>query len=142
VPLRVHVSLRNLTNKTRPRLRTSNLCRVNVLHCTIRHGEEVTEMSFARQSDPRTSHLAAASISADHKVNVRTVILKLLELTPMTDPELCQAYTNLVYIGQAPKASDQHIRTQRKMLHDLQLVHVVGMAQTESGRQARVWRKA
>ncbi len=99
-------------------------------------------MSFARQTDPVTSHLAAASISADHKVNVRTVILKLLELSPMTDPELCQAYTNLVYIGQAPKASDQHIRTQRKMLHDLGLVHIVGMAQTESGRQARVWRKA
>ena len=97
---------------------------------------------YARLGDPATSHLAAASISADHRVNVRTVILKLLELTPMTDPELCQAYTNLVYIGQAPKASDQHIRTQRKFLHDLQLVQIVGLAKTESGRQARVWRKA
>lgn len=99
-------------------------------------------MSYARTSDPITSHLAAASISMDHKVNVRTVILKLLELTDMTDPDLCQAYQNLVYIGQAPKASDQHIRTSRNELHKLGLIHVVGLAKTESGRAARVWRKA
>jgi hypothetical protein len=99
-------------------------------------------MIHARLNDPLTSQLAAASISNDHTVNVRTVILKLLELSEMTDPELCQAYTNLVYIGQAPKASDQHIRTSRKHLHDLGLVHVVGTTKTDSGRLARVWRKA
>lgn len=99
-------------------------------------------MTHARHGDPVTSHLAAASISMDHTVKVKTVILKLLELSPMTDPELCQAYMNLVYIGQAPKSSDQNIRTQRKQLHDLGLVHVVGTAQTDSGRLARVWRKA
>lgn len=99
-------------------------------------------MSYARTSDPITSHLAAASISADHRVNVKTVILKLLQLTDMTDPDLCQAYQNLVYIGQAPKASDQHIRTQRNELHKLELVQVVGLAKTESGRLARIWRKS
>ena len=99
-------------------------------------------MNYARTGDPITSHMAAASISADHTVNVKTVILKLLSLTDMTDPDLCQAYQNLVYIGQAPKASDQHIRTQRNQLHKLGLLHVVGLAKTESGRQARVWRKA
>lgn len=99
-------------------------------------------MSNARLTDPLTSHLAAASISMDHKINVRTVILKLLELSPMTDPELCQAYNNLVYIGQAPKASEQHIRTSRNELHKLGLVHVVGTTKTESGRLARIWRKA
>lgn len=99
-------------------------------------------MSYARKTDPITSQLAAASISADQSVNVSTVILKLLALTDMTDPDLCDAYRNLVYIGQAPKASDQHIRTQRKYLHDLGLVKIVGIAKTESGRDARVWRKA
>ena len=99
-------------------------------------------MSHARSTDPVTSHLAAASISMDHKVTVKTVILKLLSLTDMTDAELCQAYTNLVYIGQAPKASEQHIRTQRKELHALGLVQVVGITKTESGRDARVWRTA
>jgi hypothetical protein len=99
-------------------------------------------MTYARLTDPVTSHLAAASISADQSRNVTTVILKLLELTDMTDPDLCDAYNNLVYIGQAPKASDQHIRTQRKKLHDLGLIRIVGTAKTESGRDARVWRKA
>ena len=99
-------------------------------------------MTWARMTDPLTSHLAAASISSDQSRTVKTVILKLLELTDMTDPELCDAYNNLVYIGQAPKASDQHIRTQRKNLHDLGLVRIVGTAKTESGREARVWRKA
>ena len=99
-------------------------------------------MIHARITDPITSHLAAASISNDHTINVRTVILKLLELADMTDPELCQAYNNLVYIGQAPKASDQHIRTSRNQLHKLGLLHIVGTTKTESGRLARVWRKA
>lgn len=99
-------------------------------------------MSSARYTDPVTSHLAAASISMTHKVNVKTVILKLLELSPMTDPELCQAYSNLVYINQAPKTSEQNIRTRRKELHDLGLVQVVGITKTASGRQARIWRTA
>jgi hypothetical protein len=99
-------------------------------------------MNSKRLSDPTTAHLTAASISTDQRVNVRTVILKLLELSPMTDPELCQAYTNLVYINQAPKASDQHIRTQRKFLHDLGLIHIVGTTPNETGRQIRIWRKA
>lgn len=99
-------------------------------------------MTHARTSDPITSHLAAASISMSQSINVRTVVLKLLSLSDMTDPELCDAYRNLVYIGQAPKASDQHIRTQRNELHKLGLLHVIGTTETESGRQARIWRKS
>ena len=99
-------------------------------------------MSYARSGDPMTSHLAAASISMSSKVNVRTIVLKLLELTDMTDHELCDAYRNLMYIGQAPKASDQHIRTQRNELHKLGLLHVIGTTTTDSGRLARIWRKA
>lgn len=89
-----------------------------------------------------TSQLVAAKVASDHKVTVQTVVLKLLELTPMTDPELCAAYHNLAYIGQAPKTTDQNIRGRRKKLHELGLVHVVGVVPTESKRTARVWRKA
>lgn len=99
-------------------------------------------MSYARINDPVTSHLAAASISMSQSINVRTVILKLLDLTSMTDPELCDAYRQLAYIGQAPNASDQHIRTQRNELHKLGLLHVIGTTKTASGRLARIWRKA
>ena len=99
-------------------------------------------MSHARHGDPITSHLAAASVSMSTQITSRTVILKLLELSDMTDPELCQAYHNLVYIGQAPKCTDQNVRTQRNELHKLGLLHVVGLVKNESGRMARVWRKA
>jgi hypothetical protein len=88
------------------------------------------------------SQLKAAKYASSTKVTVKTVILKLLELSPMTDPELCDAYRNLMYINQAPKASDQHIRTSRKQLHDVGLVQVVGVIETTSGRVARIWRKA
>jgi hypothetical protein len=88
------------------------------------------------------NQLQAAKYASSTKVTVKTVILKLLELSHMTDPELCDAYRNLMYINQAPKASDQHIRTSRKQLHDLGLVQVVGTETTKSGREARIWRKA
>ena len=88
------------------------------------------------------NQLKAAKYASSTKVTVKTVILKLLELSPMTDPELCEAYRNLMYINQAPKASDQHIRTSRKQLHDVDLVQVVGVIETQSGRTARIWRKA
>jgi len=87
------------------------------------------------------NQLKAAKYASSTTVTVKTVILKLLELSPMTDPELCDAYRNLMYINQAPKASDQHIRTSRKQLHDIGLVQVVGVVQTASGREARIWRK-
>jgi hypothetical protein len=88
------------------------------------------------------SQLKAAKYASDTTITVKTVILKLLELSPMTDPELCDAYRNLMYIRQAPTASDQHIRTSRKQLHDLGLVQVVGTIETASRRVARIWRKA
>jgi hypothetical protein len=87
------------------------------------------------------SQLKAAKYASSTKVTVKTVILKLLELSPMTDPELCQAYINLAYIGQAPVTSESNIRTSRKQLHDLGLVQVVGVQKTASGREARIWRK-
>jgi hypothetical protein len=60
----------------------------------------------------------------------------------MTDPELCQAYNQMSYIGQAPTTTDQNIRTHRAQLHRLGLVQVVGVQKTASGREARIWRKA
>lgn len=88
------------------------------------------------------SQLQAAANASNTQVTVKTVILKLLELSPMTDPELCDAYRNMAYIGQAPTTSDQNIRTRRNELHKLGLLQVVGVAKTASGRDARIWSKA
>ncbi len=88
------------------------------------------------------SQLQAATNASNKTITVKTVILKLLELSPMTDPELCDAYRNMSYIGQAPTTSDQNIRTRRNELHKLGLVQVVGVTKTASGRDARIWSKA
>jgi hypothetical protein len=88
------------------------------------------------------NQIQAAKYAIDSRVTVKTVILKLLELSPMTDPELCQAYNQMSYIGQAPTTTEQNIRTHRVQLHRLGLVHVVGTTKTASGREARIWRKA
>jgi hypothetical protein len=88
------------------------------------------------------NQIQAAKYAIDSRVTVKTVILKLLELSPMTDPELCQAYNQMSYIGQAPTTTDQNIRTHRAQLHRLGLVQVVGVQKTASGREARIWRKA
>ena len=88
------------------------------------------------------NQIQAAKYAIDSRVTVKTVILKLLELSPMTDPELCQAYNQMSYIGQAPTTTEQNIRTHRAQLHRLGLVHVVGTTKTASGREARIWRKA
>lgn len=87
------------------------------------------------------NQLKAAKYAISTKVTVKTVILKLLELSPMTDPELCQAYNQMAYIGQAPTTSEQNIRTSRNELHKLGLVQVVGTTKTPSGREARIWRR-
>jgi predicted ArsR family transcriptional regulator len=88
------------------------------------------------------NQIKAAKYSMDTAVTTKTVILKLLELSPMTDPELCQAYNQMSFIGQAPTTTDQNIRTHRVQLHRLGLVHVVGTVKTPSGRTARIWRRA
>lgn len=114
----------NRQHTNRANLRNSN-------HCFNRsHGEK------------QMSQLQAAKFAIDTRVNVKTVILKLLELSPMTDPELCDAYKQMSYIGQAPITTEQNIRTHRAQLHKLGLIHIVGTTKTQSGREARIWRKA
>ena len=99
-------------------------------------------MTHARTTDPIESHLAAASISGARRTPTRDAILSLLDLSPMTDEELCQAYRNMAYIGAAPHSSDSNIRTTRCNLHRDGLLHVVGVTKSASGRQTRIWRKA
>ena len=108
---------------------------------TRRSSSSLVICSTNRLQRQAMNQLKAAKFSMDTRVTVKTVILKLLELSPMTDPELCDAYRNLSYIGQAPTTTDQNIRTHRAQLHKLGLVQVVGTIQTEAGRTARIWRK-
>jgi hypothetical protein len=99
-------------------------------------------MANARTYDPIESHMAAASIDGARTTPTKEAILNLLALTPMTDEELCQAYSNMAYIGGAPQSSPQNIRTTRCLLHREGKVHIVGVTKSASGRQTRIWRTA
>lgn len=97
-------------------------------------------MPHARLTDPSTSHEAAASVSNVSKT--RSVILSLLELSNMTDPQLVDAYNHMVSIsaGIVPAASDSGIRSRRAELVDAGLVKDTGKrVKLPSGRNAIVW---
>jgi hypothetical protein len=95
-------------------------------------------MTNARTSDPIESHLAAASLDHFKLSRVEEAILKLLVL-PMTDEELVEAYEANMKLGVIQPSSQSGIRTRRNHLWMKQLVRVVGVTKTKSGRQARVW---
>ena len=95
-------------------------------------------MTHARTSDPIESHLAAASLDHFKLSRVEEAILKLL-VTPMTDEELVEAYEASMKLGVIQPSSQSGIRTRRNHLWMKQLVRVVGVTKSKSGRQARVW---
>jgi hypothetical protein len=95
-------------------------------------------MTHARTTDPIESHLAAASLDHFKLSRVEQAILILLR-TPMTDEELVEAYEANMKLGVIQPSSQSGIRTRRNHLWMKQLVRVVGVTKTKSGRQARVW---
>jgi hypothetical protein len=95
-------------------------------------------MTHARTTDPIESHLAAASLDHFKLTRVEEAILKIL-VTPMTDEELVTAYEASMELGVIQPSSPSGIRTRRKDLWMKQLVRVVGVTKSKSGRQARVW---
>jgi hypothetical protein len=95
-------------------------------------------MTHARTSDPIESHLAAASLDHFKLSRVEEAILKLL-VRPMTDEELVEAYEASMKLGVIQPSSQSGIRTRRNHLWMKQLVRVVGVTKSKSGRQARVW---
>ena len=95
-------------------------------------------MSYARRTDPQTSHDAAASV-----INIKPIqkiILQLLSF-PKTDEELVKAYNELTEKGEAPWSSPSGLRTRRHELTDIGYVEDSDLrVKTYSGRQAIVWR--
>ena len=94
--------------------------------------------SLARNTDPIESHLAAASLDHIKLSRVEQAILKIL-VTPMTDEELVEAYEASMALGVIQPSSQSGIRTRRNHLWMKQLVRVVGVTKSKSGRQARIW---
>jgi hypothetical protein len=94
--------------------------------------------SLARNTDPIESHLAAASLDGIKLTRIEQSILEILR-EPMTDEELVERYEQKMSLGLIQASSQSGIRTRRNHLWMKQLVRVVGVTKSKSGRQARVW---
>ena len=113
----------------------------------------IEDKAFARQSDPETSHEAAASVG--NLTGRQAAILRFLENltmdTPLgratsyfTDALLVQAYQARYrsLIPSYPNQSDSGIRTRRKELVERGLIEDSGMrVKMPSGRKAIVWKR-
>jgi len=93
-------------------------------------------MPRARNTDPQTSHEAAASVK--DLTETKKYILKALN-RPRTDIGLGEAYRNLKF---APRVSESGLRSRRSELVTDGLVRDSGeRVKLESGRKAIVWER-
>lgn len=101
---------------------------------------QLTLEPHARSSDPGTSHLAAASISADKLSRSRQAVYNVLrEWGPMTQAALVYRYKN-PFLHPRPPQSDSGIRSRACELVRLGKVRDTGNRATlASGRKAIIW---
>lgn len=91
----------------------------------------------ARNTDPRTSHNAAASVATDTVTRTQALILEALQASgPLTDEQLCQRIADV----ECKPVSVSGIRTRRSELVTAGRVIDTGRRQpTLTGRSAIVW---
>lgn len=90
----------------------------------------------ARVTDPVTSHLAAASVTALRES--QSAILAMFG-GPWTDEELIDRYYQAMSAGIVPAQSESGIRTRRKELVDAGFLVASGMGRSRSGRSSTLW---
>jgi hypothetical protein len=98
-------------------------------------------MPIARNTDPKTSHDAAKSVSNVERT--KEIIWHMLRILPSTDEQLVIAYNELVNINPSstPQASESGIRSRRSELVGEGMIEDTGeRAKTRSGRSAIIWR--
>jgi len=96
-------------------------------------------MTFARNSDPQTSHDAAASVT--HLTDKRAACLHAMQtLGPCTDEDLWSFYNAMASAGRCPLQSPSGLRTRRAELTREGKVRDSGLrATTASGRRSILW---
>lgn len=98
-------------------------------------------MPYARETDPQTSHDAAASVK--NLTETKQHILQILSLADRTDEELILKYTIWGTNNGWKWVSESGIRSRRAELVKAGLVIDSGKRKTlNTGREAIIWRKA
>jgi hypothetical protein len=96
------------------------------------------EQAHARNSDPITSHKAAATV-----VNigpVREKIIHILTNCPRSDEQIAERYFFCVEKFGWPKCSPSGLRSRRSELVSMGFVESCGTGKTLSGRDCQIWR--
>jgi hypothetical protein len=98
--------------------------------------------SRARNSDPITSHEAAATITTPELLTRMQMVEKLLKAWPMADEELVGLFNAAAIAGLCKMASPQGIRTARANLVKAGKVQAIEgvFAKTEMGNNAHIWK--
>lgn len=97
------------------------------------------ETAHARNTDPETSHAAAASVRDLY--GVKQGIADILNWRALTDEQLVTAYQNAQVEFEYPEATPQSIRSRRaEMVRDGFVEWSGDKEQLKSGRWARVWK--
>lgn len=91
--------------------------------------------AFARRTDPRTSHEAAASVRGTEQVR-RNIKFILEQWGVLTDEEIAAYYA----LGCRPLSSPSGLRTRRSELVAAGEVVAAGIGTTRSGRNCTTWR--
>lgn len=100
----------------------------------------MSELFFARNSDPETSHLAAATLNHFNMKPAEQLIYKLLNGQKLTDEELVEQYQETAsLLDPKLQRSPQAIRTLRVKMYRDGLVRVVGVGKSRAGHPARIW---
>ena len=100
----------------------------------------MSELFYARTSDPDTSHLAAATLNHFNMKPAEKIIYNLLEGRNLTDEQLVDEYQETASLL-FPKLqrSPQAIRTLRVKMYRDGLLKVAGMGKSRAGNPARIW---
>lgn len=100
----------------------------------------MSELFYARTSDPDTSHLAAATLNHFNMKPCEQLIYKLLNGRNLTDEQLVEEYQDTAgIVDRKLQRSPSAIRTLRVKMYRDGLLRVAGIGTTRSGNKARLW---
>ena len=91
----------------------------------------------ARNTDPYTSHLAAASVNNVSELQRRILTLFQENLGGMTDETMIQMYTK--QYGSWFPATDSSLRSRRAQLRDQGVLGEIRVEVNERGRKTILW---
>lgn len=93
----------------------------------------------ARNTDPKTSHEAAASVALGDINQTQRAIVALLTINQMTDDDLFDRFFQGAEKGYWKHASQQGVRSRRSELVKLGVVRAKAYTKTKFGRTTTVW---